>query len=129
MTRYPGQEWMEQQARNATMEEWGWAALPDQCQLGTNRPTSRGHHPELDVATEEMTTRKLRSRGAQAPLPPAVRLLVLLVRCIAALTAKSYSGAHSPGPNQKPRLIPRSIRDEKAAMDRITGGISDASFG
>jgi transposase InsO family protein len=24
MTRYPGQEWMEQQARNATMEEWGF---------------------------------------------------------------------------------------------------------
>jgi putative transposase len=23
MTPYPGQEWMEQQARNATMEEWG----------------------------------------------------------------------------------------------------------
>jgi putative transposase len=23
MTRYPGHEWMEQQARNATMEEWG----------------------------------------------------------------------------------------------------------
>ena len=24
MTPYPGQEWMEQQARNATMEEWGF---------------------------------------------------------------------------------------------------------
>jgi transposase len=24
MTRHPGQEWMEQQARNATMEEWGF---------------------------------------------------------------------------------------------------------
>jgi hypothetical protein len=24
MRRYPGQEWMEQQARNATMEEWGF---------------------------------------------------------------------------------------------------------
>jgi hypothetical protein len=24
ITRYPGQEWMEQQARNATMEEWGF---------------------------------------------------------------------------------------------------------
>jgi putative transposase len=24
MTPYPGHEWMEQQARNATMEEWGF---------------------------------------------------------------------------------------------------------
>src|SRR4029077_646883 len=24
MTHYPGQEWMKQQARNATMEEWGF---------------------------------------------------------------------------------------------------------
>jgi hypothetical protein len=24
VTRYPGHEWMEQQARNATMEEWGF---------------------------------------------------------------------------------------------------------
>jgi putative transposase len=24
MAPYPGQEWMEQQARNATMEEWGF---------------------------------------------------------------------------------------------------------
>ena len=24
MTRYPGHEWIEQQARNATMEEWGF---------------------------------------------------------------------------------------------------------
>ena len=27
MTRYPGQEWMEQQARNATMEEWGFLSM------------------------------------------------------------------------------------------------------
>ena len=24
MTLYPGHEWMEEQARNATMEEWGF---------------------------------------------------------------------------------------------------------
>jgi putative transposase len=31
MTRYPGQEWMEQQARNATMEEWGFLKAAASC--------------------------------------------------------------------------------------------------